>query len=91
MLIRLATASVSCGAMACMSASRLAIVTDSSSPRGALGDAGADLSGRASWRRRLWARLGRDPEVGADGGDPVGFLAQPGAGLPAVIELLLLV
>ena len=34
--------------------------------------------------------LGADPEVGADGGDPV-VLAQAGAGRPAVAELLLLV
>jgi hypothetical protein len=42
-----------------------------------------------SWRRRLCARFG-DAEVVADGGDPVG-VAQAGAGLPAVVELLLLV
>ena len=34
--------------------------------------------------------LGAEPEVGADGGDPV-VIAQPGAGGPAVPELLLLV
>ena len=90
MVIRLATASVSCGAISCMSASLLAIVTEICSPAGRSATRVRICSGRVSWRRRLCARFGGDAEVGADGGDPV-RLAQPGAGLPAVGELLLLV
>ena len=56
----------------------------------ALGDAGADRIGERELAAQVVGALGRDPEVGADGGDPVG-LRQPGAGLPAVAQLLLLV
>ena len=72
-----------------MSARRFAIVTEAAG-RWGLGDAFADLSGRVSWRRRLWARSGGDAEVGADGEDAL-VVWQAGAGVPAVRELLLLV
>ena len=56
----------------------------------ALGDAGADRVGERELAAEVVGALGRDAEVGADRGDPVG-LRQPGAGLPAVAQLLLLV
>ena len=56
----------------------------------AFGDAGADRLGERELAAEVVRALGRDAEVGADGGDPVG-LRQPGAGLPAVAQLLLLV
>ena len=56
----------------------------------ALGDAGADRVGERELAAEVVGALGRDAEVGADRGDPVG-LGQPGAGLPAVAQLLLLV
>ena len=55
LVIRLATASVSSGATSCMSASRLAIVTDSCSPPGRSATRARIGSGRVSWRRRLCA------------------------------------
>ena len=54
------------------------------------GDAGADRLGEGELAAEVVRPLRGDAEVGADGGDPVG-LAQAGAGLPAVVELLLLV
>ena len=57
---------------------------------GALGDARADRFGQRELAAQVVGLLGRDAEVGADGGDPVRF-GQPGAGLPAVAELGLLV
>ena len=56
----------------------------------ALGDACADLVGERELPAEVVRALGADPEVGADGGDPV-VLAQSGARRPAVAELLLLV
>ena len=58
--------------------------------RGSFGDAGADVLREGELAAEVVGPLRRDPQVGADGGDPVG-VAQPGAGLPAVGELLLLV
>ena len=88
--MRRATAVVSSGATVCMSASLLAIVTES-----------CPAAGRSVTRSRICVRerelaaevvrlLGGDAEVGADGGDAV-VLAQAGACGPAVAELLLLV
>jgi len=57
---------------------------------GALGDAGADLIGEGQLPAQVVRPSGADPEVGADRGDAV-VLAQSGAGLPAVAQLLLLV
>ena len=65
-------------------------MTDSCSPVGPLGDAFADRLGEGELAAEVVRALGGDAEVGADGGDPV-VLAQAGAGLPAVGELLLLV
>jgi hypothetical protein len=71
-----------------MSARRLAIVTEISSP-----------AGRSATRVRIGERelapevvhpLGRDSQVGAHRGDPVG-LREPGAGFPAGAQLLLLI
>ena len=39
----------------------------------ALGDAGADRIGERELAAQVVGALGRDPEVGADGGDPVGL------------------
>ena len=58
--------------------------------RGSFGDTGADLLWQGELAAQVVRPLGGDAEVGADGDDPVG-LAQPGASLPAVLELLLLV
>ena len=57
---------------------------------GALGDAGSDLLGQRQLPSQVVRLAGADPEVGAHGGDAV-LLAEAGAGLPAVAELLLLV
>ena len=61
LVIRLATASVSWGATSCMSASRLAIVTETCSPVGRSATRVRIGSGSVSWRRRLCARLGEMP------------------------------
>src|SRR3954447_13242110 len=59
--MRPATAPVSSGAMACMSASRLAMVTESWWPLGRSATRARMGSGRLSWRRRLWAFLAEMP------------------------------
>ena len=56
----------------------------------ALGDAGADRVRQGELAAQVVGLAGRDAEVGAHGGDPVG-LREAGAGLPAVAQLLLLV
>ena len=55
-----------------------------------LGDAPANLLGERELAEEVVRPFGRDPQVRADRGDPVG-VREPGAGLPAVGELLLLV
>ena len=55
-----------------------------------LGDTSADLLWQGELAAKVVRPLRGDAKVGADGGDPVG-LAQAGASLPAVLELLLLV
>ena len=57
---------------------------------GPIGDAGADLLGEGELAAEVVRPLRGDAEVVADGGHPVGF-SEPGPGLPAVFELLLLV
>jgi hypothetical protein len=57
---------------------------------GAFGDALADRLGEGELAAQAVALARADAEVGADDGHPVG-LGQPGPGLPAVAELLLLV
>ena len=52
---------MSWGAISCMSARRLAIVTDSSSPAGRSATRARISSGSVSWRRRLCARLALIP------------------------------
>ena len=56
----------------------------------ALGDTRADRFRERELAAEVVGALGRDSEVGADRDDPVG-LGQPGAGFPAVAQLLLLV
>ena len=72
-MIRFATASVSCGAISCMSASRLAVVTEHLLAGRALGDTGADRIGERELAAEVVRALWRDAEVGADGEDPVGL------------------
>ena len=74
----------------CMSASRLAIVTDSSSPDGRSATRARILSGRVSCRRRLWARLALIPRS-AHTAAVRSSSRSPGARRPAVAELVLLV
>jgi hypothetical protein len=57
---------------------------------GALGHARADRLGQRQLAAQVVGLLGRDAQVGADGGDAVHF-GEPGAGLPAVSELRLLI
>ena len=57
---------------------------------GPLGDPLADRVGEGELAAQAVALAGADAEVGADDGHPVG-VGQPGARLPAVAELLLLV
>ena len=57
---------------------------------GAFGDAGADRLGQRELAAQVVGLDGADAEVGADGGDPVGF-GEAGARGPAVGELGLLV
>ena len=57
---------------------------------GPLGDPLADRVGEGELAAQAVALAGADAEVGADDGHPVG-VGQPGAGLPAVAELLVLV
>ena len=56
----------------------------------ALSDTGADRIGERELAAEVVRALGRDAEVGTDGGDPVG-LRQAGARVPAVAQLVLLV
>ena len=67
-----------------------AIVAEICSPARPFGDAGADRLGQRQLAAEVVRALGRDAEVVADRGDPVG-VEQSGARLPAVGELLLLV
>ena len=89
-MIRFATASVSCGRDRVHVGEAVGHRDRQLLAGGPLGDAGADLVGERQLAAEVVRALGADPEVGADGGDPV-VLAQAGAGLPAVAELLLLV
>ena len=73
LVIRFATASVSCGR-------DLVHVGEAVGHRDrdllagrALGDAGADRVGERELAAEVVRALGRDPEVGADGGDSVGL------------------
>ena len=89
-MIRLATASVSCGRDLVHVGEAVGHRDRQLLAGGPLGDAFADLLGEGELAAEVVRALGGDPEVGADGEDPL-VLAQAGACLPAVGELLLLV